>query len=158
MESTDIDLTPYMNLLVVLAPFLLVTAVFERLAALEIYLPQPTAAEAAAGAKPPAQQEEQLLLTVSISDKGILVANGAQLLTLVPPIPTGYDLPALSSALQQLKSRYPTADSAAILSKGNVPYETLVAVMDTTREALVTVDGKKKRYVLFPNISLGEVQ
>jgi len=157
-ESTDIDLTPYMNLLVVLAPFLLVTAVFERLSALEIYLPQPAAAEATAGAKPPAQQEEQLLLTISISDKGILVANGAQLITLVPPTATGYDLPALSAALQQLKARYPTTDSAAILSKGNVPYDTLVSVMDTTREAQATVDGKQKHYTLFPNISLGEVQ
>ncbi len=156
--STDIDLTPYMNLLVVLAPFLLVTAVFERLAALEIYLPQPTAAEAAAGAKPPAQQEDQLLLTISIAEKGILVANGAQLITLAPPTPTGYDLPALSLALQQLKSRYPSADSAVILSKGNIAYETLVAVMDTTREVFLTVDGKKKRYILFSNISLGEVQ
>jgi hypothetical protein len=64
----------------------------------------------------------------------------------------------LSATLQQLKSRYPATDSAAILSKGNTPYETLVTVMDTTREALVTVDGQKKRYVLFPNISLGEVQ
>jgi biopolymer transport protein ExbD len=158
LKSTDIDLTPYMNLLVVLAPFLLVTAVFERLAALEIYLPQPTAAEAAAGAKPPAPQEEPLLLTISIADQGILLANGAQLLTLVPATPTGYDLPALSEALQQLKARYPTTDSAAILSKGNTPYETLVTVMDATREALVTVDGQKKRYILFPNISLGEVQ
>jgi biopolymer transport protein ExbD len=155
--STDIDLTPYMNLLVVLAPFLLVTAVFERLSALEIYLPQPVAAEAVTGAKPPALPENQLLLTISISDKGILVANGAQLLTLVQPTPTGYDLPALSATLQQLKAHYPTADSAAILCKGNVAYETLVAVMDTAREALVTVDGQKKRYVLFPNISLGEV-
>jgi biopolymer transport protein ExbD len=156
-ESTDIDLTPYMNLLVVLAPFLLVTAVFERLAALEIYLPQPTAAEAA-GAKPPGQQEDQLLLTISIAEKGILVANGAQLVALAPPTETGYDLSALSSTLQQLKSRYPSADSAVILSKGNVAYETLVAVMDTAREAWVTVDGKKKRYILFSNISLGEVQ
>jgi len=158
MGSTDIDLTPYMNLLVVLAPFLLVTAVFERLAALEIYLPQPTAAEAAAGAKPPGKPEDQLLLTISIADRGILLANGAQLLSFVPSTSAGYDLPALSSALQQLKSRYPTADTAAILSKGTVPYETLVAVMDATREALVTVDGQKKRYILFPNISLGEVQ
>jgi len=158
-ESTDIDLTPYMNLLVVLAPFLLVTAVFERLAALEIYLPQPTAAEAAGTAKPPGQQEDQLLLTISIAEKGILVANGAQLVALAPPTgPNGYDLAALSSTLQQLKSRYPSVDNAVILSKGNVAYETLVAVMDTTREAFVTVDGKKKRYILFPNISLGEVQ
>jgi biopolymer transport protein ExbD len=146
-----------MNLMVVLAPFLLVTAVFERLAALEIFLPQPTAAEVA-GAKPPATTEDQLLLTISIADKGILVANGAQLITLVQPTDGGYDLPALSSALQQLKSRYPAVDNAVILSKGHISYETLVAVMDITREAFVTVDGVKKRYVLFPSVSLGEIQ
>ena len=157
-ESTDIDLAPYMNLLVVLAPFLLVTAVFTRLAALEIYLPQPTAAEAAAGKPPATPPEESLLLTISIGEQGILVANGAQLITLIQPTPKGYDLPALSSALQQIKARYPAVENAVILSKGNITYDTLVQVMDATREAFIEVDGNKRRYTLFPSISLGEAQ
>jgi biopolymer transport protein ExbD len=156
IESTDIDLTPYMNLLVVLAPFLLVTAVFTRLAALEIYLPPPAPAEAAG--KPPALQEDQLLLTISISDKGIVVANGTKLITIVQPTPAGHDLAALSAALLQVKAVFPAVDTAVILSKPDVKYDTLVQVMDTTRIAVVTRDGKTTRYQLFPNISLGEVQ
>ena len=155
IESTDIDLTPYMNLLVVLAPFLLVTAVFTRLAALEIYLPPPAPAEAASKLPP---QEDQLLLTISLSDKGIVVANGTQLITIVQPTPKGHDLSTLSSVLLQVKGRFPAVDSAIILSKPDVKYDTLVQVMDAARIAVVTADGKTTRYQLFPNISLGEVQ
>ena len=155
LESTDIDLTPYMNLLVVLAPFLLVTAVFTRLAALEIYLPPPVPAEAASKLPAP---EEQLLLTISISEKGIVVANGTSVITIVQTTPAGEDLAALSSVLQQVKARFPNVDNAIILSKPEISYDTLVQVMDTTRVAFVTVNGKKTRYQLFPNISLGEIQ
>lgn len=155
IESTDIDLTPYMNLLVVLAPFLLVTAVFTRLAVLEIYLPPSVSEEVMSKLPSPG---EQLVLTISISDKGLVLANGNQIITLVQPTPKGHDLEALSAVLQQIKARFPEVENAVILSKPYIPYDTLVQVMDATRVAFVTVDGKKTRYQLFPNISLGEVQ
>jgi len=155
MESTDIDLTPYMNLLVVLAPFLLITAVFTRLAVLEIYLPPPASAEVMS--KIPAA-EEQLVLTISITEKGLVVANGSKIISLVQPTSSGHDLPTLSNLLQQIKARFPGVDNAIILSKPDIPYDELVQVMDATRVALVETNGKKTSYTLFPNISLGEIQ
>jgi biopolymer transport protein ExbD len=155
LESTDIDLAPYMNIMVVLAPFLLVTAVFTRLAVLEIYLPPPVSAEMASKLPAP---EEQLLLTISISEKGIVVANGTSVITIVQSTPAGQDLAALSAVLQQVKVRFPKVDNAVILSKPDIGYDTLVQVMDTARVAFVTVNGNKTRYQLFPNISLGEIQ
>ncbi|MBI3994891.1 MAG: biopolymer transporter ExbD [Nitrospirae bacterium] len=155
MESTDIDLTPYMNLLVVLAPFLLITAVFTRLAVLEIYLPPPASAEWMS--KLPSS-EDQLMLTVSITEKGLIVANGTQIISLVQPTAAGHDLQTLSMILQQIKARFPGVDNAIVLSKPDIRYDELVQVMDTTRIAFVVAEGKKTSYSLFPNISLGEIQ
>lgn len=154
LESTDIDLTPYMNLLVVLAPFLLITAVFTRLAVLEIYLPPTASAELMSQMPSP---EEQLVLTISITERGLVVANGTKIISLVQTTPKGHDLQTLSSVLQQIKARFPGVDNAIILSKPDIPYDELVQVMDTARVAFVVTDGKKTSYSLFPNISLGEI-
>lgn len=154
-ESTDLDLTPMMNLMVVLAPFLLITAVFTRLAVLEIYLPPPASAELMSKMPLP---EEQLVLTISITEKGLVVANGSKIISLVQVTPSGHDLQSLSAVLQQIKARFPAVDNAIILSKPDISYEQLVQVMDASRIAFVTVDGKKTSYSLFPNISLGEIQ
>jgi len=155
MESTEIDLTPYMNLLVVLAPFLLITAVFTRLAVLEIYLPPPASAELMSKLPSP---EEQLVLTISITEKGLVVANGNKIISFVQPTSKGHDLQTLSAVLQQIKARFPTVDNAIILSKPDIAYDELVQVMDATRVALVVSEGRKTSYSLFPNISLGEIQ
>ncbi len=155
MESTDIDLAPYMNILVVLAPFLLITAVFTRLAVLEIYLPPPASAELMSQLPSP---EEQLVLTISITEKGLVVANGTKIISLVQPTSTGQDLQTLSAVLQQIKARFPGVDNAIILSKPDIPYDVLVQVMDAARVAFGVTDGNKTSYWLFPNISLGEVQ
>jgi biopolymer transport protein ExbD len=40
-DPADLDITAFMNLMVVLVPFLLITAVFSRLAVLELNLPAP---------------------------------------------------------------------------------------------------------------------
>jgi biopolymer transport protein ExbD len=155
LESTEIDLTPYMNLLVVLAPFLLITAVFTRLAVLEVYLPPPASAELMSKLPSP---DEELVLTISITEKGLVVANGPKIISLVQPTSSGHDLETLSAVLQQIKARFPTVDNAIILSKPDIAYDELVQVMDATRVAFALTEGKKTSYSLFPNISLGEIR
>jgi hypothetical protein len=144
-----------MNILVVLAPFLLITAVFTRLAVLEIYLPPPASAELMSNLPSP---DEQLVLTISITEKGLVVANGTKIISFVQPTSNGQDLQTLSAVLQQIKARFPGVDNAIILSKPDIPYDVLVQVMDASRVAFVVTDGKKTSYLLFSNISLGEIQ
>ncbi|MEE9142428.1 MAG: biopolymer transporter ExbD, partial [Gammaproteobacteria bacterium] len=38
-DPAELNITAFMNLMVVLVPFLLITAVFSRMAVLELYLP-----------------------------------------------------------------------------------------------------------------------
>ena len=148
----DINVTPYMNLMAVLIPFLLSVAVFTRLAVLEIYLPPPSDQ-----VEPPPVEEEkkdELILTVTIASGGLVVANGDSVAAFLPTSATGYDLGGLSKVLRDLKARYPEEVSAIILSKPEIPYGTLVGVMDA-----VQTDASSRPFRdLFPNVSLGEVQ
>ena len=60
--------------------------------------------------------------------------------------------------LVQLKERYPTKTDASILLEQEIPYDTLVQVMDTVRVAQEVEEGEVqiKRSELFPNISIGD--
>lgn len=150
--AQDLDITPYMNLMAVLIPFLLSVAVFTRLAILEIYLPPPSDQPP----ESPPVQEDKLFLTITITERGLITANGNQIVSFIASEEKGHDLEALSKVLQELKARYPNEESAIILSKPLVLYETLVAVMDATRTTSNKSGGPRR--TLFPNISLGEVQ
>ena len=39
VDTAELNITAFMNLMVILVPFLLITAVFSRLAVIELYLP-----------------------------------------------------------------------------------------------------------------------
>ena len=148
----DINVTPYMNLMAALIPFLLSVAVFTRLAVLEVYLP-PSSDQPE---ETPIEEEkkDELILTVTIAGGGLVVANGQEIVGFVPTTEAGHDFEGLSKILLDLKARFPGEKSAIILSKPEIPYGTLIGVMD-----VVQIDAS---YIpirdLFPNVSLGEVQ
>jgi len=71
---------------------------------------------------------------------------------------TGYDLAALSEYLTQVKERFPDKSDATLLLEQDIPYESLVAVMDKLRVAqrIDTDAGRVVRTELFPEISVGD--
>jgi biopolymer transport protein ExbD len=62
-----------------------------------------------------------------------------------------YDFEGLSASLQGIKSRYPLEKQLIITADGDVPYSTLIATMDASREYDETVNGQKQHKELFPN-------
>ena len=67
--------------------------------------------------------------------------RGTGLLQEFPNGVQGYDLNALSQFLQRVKERFPSKLDATILLEQDIPYDTLVQVMDTVR----VVDQKQSR-------------
>jgi hypothetical protein len=68
----------------------------------------------------------------------------------------GYDYAALSQKLSEIKKSYPEKTDAAILLESEIPYDTLVQVMDRVRIA-ESIDGERiVRDDLFPDISIGD--
>ena len=150
-ETAELNITAFMNLMVILVPFLLITAVFSRLAVLELNLP-------GSSTEPADQQEQAFQLEVIIRKDKIEVGDRNQgLLGIYPNTEEGeYDYDALSEKLSQLKKRYPTKTNASILLEQDIEYDTLVQVMDRVRVEEEAVGLSVVRVDLFPDISIGD--
>jgi biopolymer transport protein ExbD len=144
-----LEVTAFINLIVVLVPFLLSTAVFSRLAILQLTLPaQSSGVE---------QLKGDLQLEVVIRPDGLNVGDriGGQILW-IPNKESGYDYPALAQLMLELKSRFPDKTAASILAEPGTPYDVLVGVMDAVRETRVAQGANAVRADLFPDISIGD--
>ena len=149
-ETAELNITAFMNLMVILVPFLLITAVFSRMAILELNLP--------GSSTEPADEKEltfQLEITVRLGQIEVGDRNiGA--LGVYPNGIDGYDYVALSRKLAEIKESYPDKTDAAILLESEIAYDTLVQVMDRVRIA-ESIDGDRiVRKDLFPDISIGD--
>ena len=150
IEAAELNITAFMNLMVILVPFLLITAVFSRLAILELNLP-------ASSTEPADPQELTFQLEVIVrSDKIEVGDRNVGALGVYPNTRDGYDYESLSVKLTEIKDRYPQKTDAAILLESEIAYDTLVQIMDRVRIAeLVEEEGVKRRN-LFPDISIGD--
>lgn len=152
-DAVELNITAFMNLMVVLVPFLLITAVFSRLAILELNLPTGQSTPSPADDPPPFQLE------ITVRDTRIEVGdrNGG-LLRRFDNAGEGYALDGLADFLLEVKQRFPDKLDATLLLEPGISYDTLIRVMDVVRVAqypgptgLSTV-----RADLFPEISIGD--
>ena len=146
-----LEITAFLNLIVVLVPFLLSTAVFSRLAILNMTLPAQAAA-AVASLKP----DMKLELVVRADAVEVEDQHGGMIQRIANLSGGAVDEAALGSLLEQIKARFPDKTDAAVLAESNTPYERLVAVMDAVRERAVPQGGKTAHEELFPDISIGD--
>ena len=148
-EPTDINITAFMNLMVILVPFLLITAVFSRITILELNLPAAGTSQAA--------NEQDFHLEIIVRANSIEVGdrNGG-LIKRIPTSDTGHDYRQLSELLQQVKVRFPERLDATLLLEADIAYDTVVHVMDSIRVAQVVQAGSVQLAELFPEISIGD--
>lgn len=147
-HSVELDITAFMNLIVVLVPFLLTSVVFSRLAILELNLP--------AGAAGPTELKRDLQLEITIRPEALEVGDrNSGLIQRIARNDQGHDYPALSELMQNLKARFPQKQEATILLESETAYDTLVQVMDAVRVATPNA-GTPARRELFPEISIGD--
>jgi biopolymer transport protein ExbD len=151
-HAAHLEVTAFINVIVVLVPFLLSTAVFTRLSVLELTLP-------AQNSGVEQLKVEDLKLEVVIRPNALDVGDRiGGLIQHIPNSATGYDLVALSTLMQMVKTKFPTTTTATVLAQPDTPYETLVQVMDAVREAHPAAPKGKHvdNIVLFPDISIGD--
>ena len=151
-ETAELNITAFMNLMVILVPFLLITAVFSRLAILELNLP-------GSSTEPVDPQDQVFQLEVIVRQDKIEVGDRNQgLLGIYPNTEDGYDYAAVAEKLVQLKERYPEKTDASILLEQDIAYDTLVQIMDTVRVAQEVDEEEEliERSPLFPDISIGD--
>ena len=150
-NEAELSVTPFMNLMVILVPFLLIMLVFAKITILEIHLP------AASNEVKPNKRE--LVLEVIVKEDYLIVQdkNGSFRRYMIEKKDESYDVELLSQTLQSLKSKFPDNVAASILLEPDIGYESLVLVMDAVRAIDVEDEqGNFTRAELFPDISLGD--
>ena len=148
--APHLEITAFINLIVVLVPFLLSVAVFTRLAVIDMSLPAQNA-----GAEQ--LKADNLQLEVVMRANAIEVGDRiGGLIKRIDRNATGHDLATLSAVMLQLKTRFPDKKEASVLAEPNTPYEQLVQVMDAVRASRTLQGRKVVTAELFPNISIGD--
>ena len=149
-DQVDLDMTTFLNLMVVLVPFLLITAVFSRITIVELSLPS-----AAGGAAPiePEFREE-----VIVREAGLEIGNGRVVIARLPKVDDVYDLDRLSENVLSLKRGHPESNSASVLLEPHIEYDHLIQVMDAVRSTSLPgeIEGEVTRVALFTDISIGD--
>jgi biopolymer transport protein ExbD len=148
-QEAELNITAFLNLMVILIPFLLITAAFNRFSILELYLPPASEGKLDA--------IKELQLEVVIRKHGLEVADQqGGLIRRIENNAEGYDLKALNDLLVTIKARFPDKRNVFILSEPDTNYETMVHVMDAVRMTEVVEAGSLVQAELFPEISLGD--
>jgi biopolymer transport protein ExbD len=119
-DAHEIDVTTFLNLMVVLVPFLLITAVFSRLTIVELDLPS-----AASG---PNNTPDTFRVEVVVREEGIEISNGSAVIATIPKKEDEFDLETLSDFMVMLKRQYPSHDAASVLMEPQIPYDYLIQV------------------------------
>jgi len=149
-DAHELDVTTFLNLMVVLVPFLLITAVFSRLTIVELNLPS-----SAGGAS---ASEQGFRPEVIVREKFIEISNGASVIATIPNVGEDYDLQTLTDFMIELKREYPEQDSASVLMEKHIPYDYLIQVMDIVRSVEILQDStdEYELFALFTEISVGD--
>ena len=148
-RPAELLLVPMIDIFTVLVTFLLMTAVFSRTVVLQLNLP---ASQADFRDPPPGLQLEVVVRKdlIQVTDR-----NSGPLATM-PNTPQGYDYETLTSYLKRVKAKFPEKTDATVLLESDIPYDTLVQVMDRVRVFEVTDGLGTKQAELFPDISIGD--
>jgi biopolymer transport protein ExbD len=143
-------MTTFLNLMVVLVPFLLITAVFSRITIVELSLP--TSAGGSASTQASTRVE------VVVRERGLEVSNGRTTIAALPMLEEGYDLARLSELVISLKQANPDKTDASVLLEPSIEYDHLIQVMDVVRSARIAgEEGEEPRQLaLFSDISIGD--
>jgi biopolymer transport protein ExbD len=145
-----INLTPMMDVLIVLVVFLLITAVFMSITIEELSVPT------AAGGPPSARPN--FAIEVIVRKAGLEIANGSSVEAAIPKKDDKYDIELLTKMLTRLKAQYPEKEDATVLMEPDIKYDHLIEIMDAVRGGEVRAEGSAevKKIVLFPTISIGD--
>ena len=144
-------MTTFLNLMVVLVPFLLITAVFSRITIVELSLPS-----SAGGAQAP--NEPSFRVEVIVRDDGLELSNGAMVIATIPKVDGEYDLDRLGEFVVSLKRDHPDEEDASVLLEPQIEYDHLIQIMDVVRSMEQPGEDTEEtmRVALFPDIAIGD--
>ncbi|NLG18125.1 MAG: biopolymer transporter ExbD [Fibrobacter sp.] len=128
-EASDLDVTPVMNLFIILIPFLVSMAVFTHLSIVEFSLPPDLGAGKNDSSAKPVPK-----LTVRIGRDFLAVVLGERMLDSLA-VTTEFPFDTLLLRLKYRVQELSYSDEVIVASRDNIPFKHVVRVMDLCREA-----------------------
>lgn len=146
----ELNITAFMNLMVILVPFLLITAVFSRITVLELNLP-------ALNAKENQQDKIKLQLELVLRENSFDIQDAnIGIIKRFERSSESTNWRRFTDVLVEIKSRFPEEKNITLLLEPKTDYKTLIKVMDHVRSADVVQFTTLETVELFPNISIGD--
>ena len=145
--SPELDITAFLNLMIVLVPVLLLGMVFSQVRIIELNFPGMEAGEV--------PKADELRLVVTLIPAGIEIADSDRgLIRVLPKKHGAQDFEALGDVLRQVKGRLPEKTDVVLEVGPDIDYQTLVTAMDTVRSYPAVVAASVVEAELFPDVSL----
>lgn len=148
-SEADLDITPFMNLMIVLVPVLLLNMVFAHTSVLELNFPDVDSSSIE-------EQKELQLQVIIFEDQLVVSDNQGGVIKTISHREAAHDFDMLGKVMKELKGRLPDKRNIIIMPSSDTSYQTLVSVMDTVRSYKAVVAGDVVEAELFPEISLGD--
>ena len=136
-EENDLNITPVMNIFLILIPFLMLTAVFVRIAVLEFSLPNSQKAQTT---EP--ERKNAVVTVIAINEKGFDLKTQGLKFSFINKTQENFDFQTLVNNLKKVKVKHQQSEDVIIAPQASIKYDTIIKVMDRCRE-----NG-------FPNISI----
>jgi biopolymer transport protein ExbD len=157
LTDAELDITSFMNLMIVLVPVLLLSLVFAQIRVLNIQLPPLSEQQL----QQEQEQPQQLELEIHTDRLRLNYPAGEPLRVFELTEQGALDFVALSLYLQDLKLTFQQQQiekqDITILAPDDLDYQTLVTAMDTVRSFKAVVAAQLVDAELFPQIALGEL-
>lgn len=153
-QEAELDITSFMNLMIILVPVLLMSMVFSHITVLDLKLPD----LAPSGANQ--EEQKQLELVIRSDYLDINYPQGILLKRIEKTPENQYDFATLSLVLQEVKRQLTEKTiekrDILVLSEPDTDYQTIVSAMDTVRSFKTVVAASVVNAELFPEVSLGD--
>ncbi|MEX1033642.1 MAG: biopolymer transporter ExbD [Cellvibrionaceae bacterium] len=154
-DDAELDITSFMNLMIVLVPVLLLSITFTQISIHEINLPDLTG-----GAAVSEKSQAQLEVVVNSEGFSVYYPDRRSLVSELPLLETesgtAYDFQGLSAVLQDIKSQMSERRDILLLADRQLDYQSLVSTMDVVKSYRTVLAASVVEVELFPEISLGD--
>ena len=165
-KDADLDITSFMNLMIVLVPVLLLNMVFTQTMVLDIKLPADVE-----NAITPKDKEAKFDFELMVLESGLLFNVNKAPICKFEKVDCQYDFKGLSKTLQLWKSiaeqkfnenktedaEYRPKKDILLLLGEKQNYQTIVSMMDTLRSYPIVVSGAVEHAELMPDVSFGDL-
>ncbi|MCG2580244.1 MAG: biopolymer transporter ExbD [Marinobacter sp.] len=148
-SSPELDITAFLNLMIVLVPVLLLGMVFSQIRTIELHFPGMESGDVPSA--------DQLRLVVTIIPEGIEVSDSERgVIRTLPLLEGEQDFAGLLETLKRIKARVPDKTDVVLEVGPEIDYQTLVTAMDTVRSYPAVVVASKVEAELFPDVALAD--